>query len=552
MLKRLFIQNYAIISSIEVEFSDGLVIITGETGAGKSILMGALGLALGERADTGSIRNKDQKTIVEAVFQVMRHDKIASVLHDHDLEWDNEIILRREIQTTGKSRAFVNDTPVSLNALAAVASALVDLHQQFDTLELGSKVFQQMMLDAKAGAVPDLENYQRVYQQYKNVDKRIQLLKQEIQRAAQEKEYKAFLFNELDQLDWMKGEQAELEAELNTLTHADQIRMEVSRAEGILNESEHPMVPQIKQLIGQLQVVEKFHPLIASLITRLQSVHIEMKDISSELNGLLNDIVVDERRMEMLNERLALAQRLAKKHGLIELDALAELKSSLEQEQLSFDQVEQELEKLEIEKAKHKKDALAVAQLLHNKRKKESPLLEKSVRELLSRVGMPNAVLKVELKSIELNESGTDEISFLFDANKSGKFEPLHKVASGGELSRLMLILKSLVAKSMEMPTLIFDEIDSGISGEAAKQVGLLMKELSESHQLISITHQPQIAAKADLHLYVFKMEDQGQVVASIKSLKEEERIQVVAKMLAGENPSDAVLASAREMMKMD
>jgi len=277
-----------------------------------------------------------------------------------------------------------------------------------------------------------------------------------------------------------------------------------------------------------------------------------MKDISSELNGLLNDIVVDERRMEMLNERLALAQRLAKKHGLIELDALADLKSSLEKEQLSFDQAEQELEKLELEKTKHEKDALAVAQLLHDKRKKESPLLEKSVRELLSRVGMPNAILKVEVKSIELSESGIDEISFLFDANKSGKFEPLHKVASGGELSRLMLILKSLVAKSMEMPTLIFDEIDSGISGEAAKQVGLLMKELSESHQLISITHQPQIAAKADLHLYVFKKEDHGQVVASIKSLKEEERIQVVAKMLAGENPSDAVLASAREMMKMN
>jgi len=552
MLKRLFIQNYAIISSIEVEFSDGLVIITGETGAGKSILMGALGLALGERADAGSIRNKDQKTIVEAVFQAVSQDKIASVLHDHDLEWDNEIILRREIQTTGKSRAFVNDTPVSLNALTTVASALVDLHQQFDTLELGSKVFQQMMLDAKAGALQDLENYQLVYQQYKSVDKRIQLLKQEIQLAAQEKEYKTFLYNELEQLDWMKGEQAELEAELNTLTHADQIRMEVSRAEGILNECEQPMVPQIKQLISQLQVVEKFHPLIASLIVRLQSVHIEMKDISSELNGLLNDIVVDERRMEMLNERLALAQRLAKKHGLIELDALADLKSSLEKEQLSFDQAEQELEKLELEKTKHEKDALAVAQLLHDKRKKESPLLEKSVRELLSRVGMPNAILKVELKSIELSESGIDEISFLFDANKSGKFEPLHKVASGGELSRLMLILKSLVAKSMEMPTLIFDEIDSGISGEAAKQVGLLMKELSESHQLISITHQPQIAAKADLHLYVFKKEDHGQVVASIKSLKEEERIQVVAKMLAGENPSDAVLASAREMMKMN
>ncbi len=552
MLKKVFIQNYAIISSLEVEFTDGLVIITGETGAGKSILMGALGLALGERADASTVRIKDQKTIVEAVFHVDSIDKLKLLLNDDEIEWDSEMILRREIQPSGKSRAFVNDTPVSMNVLAKVASVLVDLHQQFDTLELGNRVFQQMMLDAKAGAIQDLNRYKNVYQQYTTVYKRINTLKQEIQRATQEKEYKAFLLNELEQLDWMKGEQAELEAELNTLSHADQIRLEVSRAESILSEGERPMVPQLKQLIGQLQTVHHFHPLIESLISRLQSLHIEMKDIGSELNGLLHSIVVDERRMEMLNERIALAQRLSKKHGLFELDALADLKANLELEQIGFDQAEQELEAAEGERVKLEKEALALAQLLHVKRKKEIPLLEKSVRELLTRVGMPNAVLKVELKAVELSEAGTDEISFLFDANKSGRFEPLHKVASGGELSRLMLILKSLVAGSMDMPTLIFDEIDSGISGEAAKQVGLLMKELSATHQLIAITHQPQIAAKANQHLYVYKKEDQGSIVASIKSLDHNERIQVVAKMLAGENPSDAVLASAREMMKMD
>jgi DNA repair protein RecN (Recombination protein N) len=552
MLKKVFIQNYAIISSLEVEFTDGLVIITGETGAGKSILMGALGLALGERADASTVRIKDQKTIVEAVFHVDSIDKLKLLLNDDEIEWDSEMILRREIQPSGKSRAFVNDTPVSMNVLAKVASVLVDLHQQFDTLELGNRVFQQMMLDAKAGAIQDLNRYKNVYQQYTTVYKRINTLKQEIQRATQEKEYKAFLLNELEQLDWMKGEQAELEAELNTLSHADQIRLEVSRAESILSEGERPMVPQLKQLIGQLQTVHHFHPLIESLISRLQSLHIEMKDIGSELNGLLHSIVVDERRMEMLNERIALAQRLSKKHGLFELDALADLKANLELEQIGFDQAEQELEAAEGERVKLEKEALALAQLLHVKRKKEIPLLEKSVRELLTRVGMPNAVLKVELKAVELSEAGTDEISFLFDANKSGRFEPLHKVASGGELSRLMLILKSLVAGSMDMPTLIFDEIDSGISGEAAKQVGLLMKELSATHQLIAITHQPQIAAKANQHLYVYKKEDQGTIVASIKSLDHNERIQVVAKMLAGENPSDAVLASAREMMKMD
>lgn len=551
-MKKVFIQNYAIISSLEVEFTDGLVIITGETGAGKSILMGALGLALGERADASTVRIKDQKTIVEAVFHVDSIDKLKLLLNDDEIEWDSEMILRREIQPSGKSRAFVNDTPVSMNVLAKVASVLVDLHQQFDTLELGNRVFQQMMLDAKAGAIQDLNRYKNVYQQYTTVYKRINTLKQEIQRATQEKEYKAFLLNELEQLDWMKGEQAELEAELNTLSHADQIRLEVSRAESILSEGERPMVPQLKQLIGQLQTVHHFHPLIESLISRLQSLHIEMKDIGSELNGLLHSIVVDERRMEMLNERIALAQRLSKKHGLFELDALADLKANLELEQIGFDQAEQELEAAEGERVKLEKEALALAQLLHVKRKKEIPLLEKSVRELLTRVGMPNAVLKVELKAVELSEAGTDEISFLFDANKSGRFEPLHKVASGGELSRLMLILKSLVAGSMDMPTLIFDEIDSGISGEAAKQVGLLMKELSATHQLIAITHQPQIAAKANQHLYVYKKEDQGSIVASIKSLDHNERIQVVAKMLAGENPSDAVLASAREMMKMD
>jgi len=550
MLERLFIQNYAIIAQLDISFSKGLVIITGETGAGKSILMGALGLALGDRADSSQLRDKDKKTVIEAVFKTMRTASMVQFFIEADIEVEDEIILRREIQSSGKSRAFINDTPVSLAQLQQLATILVDLHQQFDTLELGNKHFQRVLLDARAECMQEMVAYTDLYSQSTAIQKKIAAIEALLQKAQQERDYKLFLLNELEELNWTDGEARLIEDELDLLSHADQIRLGVGKIGFVMNEGEQPLIPQIRSMVSQLQSLASHHPSLPALVERLESSYVEIKDISNDLESLLDGISVDDKRMEQLNERLANAQRLSKKHALSAIDDLVGKRIELSNELAVFETSQDELATLQKQLQTLHASATSLASVLSKKRKAQVPVLEAASTALLKRVGMPNASLKIDLKTITLSASGTEDVSFLFDANKSGNYEPLHKVASGGELSRLMLVLKSLVAGSLEMPTLIFDEIDSGISGEAAKQVGVLMEELAINHQLIAITHQPQIAARANQHLYVFKQEENGSITTSIRVLSEQERIQTIAKMLAGENPSEAVLASAREMMK--
>lgn len=550
MLKKLLIQNYAIIRELDITFSNGMVIITGETGAGKSILMGALGLALGDRADAAAMRNKDSKTVIEAVFEYKAGTGLDAILEENELEKEEEIILRREIQVNGKSRSFVNDTPVSLSVLAKIAEKLVDLHQQFDTLALGSQVFQQDLLDIRSGASALMSDYSRVFVEYRTTARKIATIKESLQKAEQEREYKLFLLKELDELNWRTGEGKEIEEELNMLTHADQVRTGIAKIGLGLSEGEQPMLPALRSMVAQLQGLQSYHSAIAPLAERMNAVHVELKDIAGDLQSLFEKISVDDKKMDAFNDRISTAQRLAKKHGLSDLNELVERRSILEEELSVFEKSGHALEGLEKDLDRFQKMAEKLAGDLRKSRQAEIPQLEENTQLLLKRVGMPNAALKIALKPVELSASGIDLVEFLFDANKSGQFESLQKVASGGELSRLMLVLKSLVADSMEMPTLIFDEIDSGISGEAAKQVGMLMEELSANHQLIAITHQPQIAAKAEQHLFVYKKEENGQINTGIRMLSQEERVQTIAQMLAGENPSEAVMASAREMMK--
>lgn len=550
MLHRLFIQNYAIISRLEISFDSGLVIITGETGAGKSILMGALGLALGDRADLAQMRDKEKKTIIEAVFKVAPSVMLKQAFNDAEIDLDDEVIIRREIQSGGKSRAFINDTPASLSQVQTVASLLVDLHQQFDTLELGNKNFQRVLLDARADALGLMEHYAVFYARFNGLQKKIHSLTELIQKAQDEKEYKLFLLNELEELNWSAGEGKLIEEELNLLTHAELVKAGIGKVSFTLGDSEQPVIPLIKSLVSQLQSIAPYHPKLSGLVDRLESSYVEIKDINGELESLLDGISVDEKKMEQLNERMAIAQKIAKKHGLADLDQLIETRESLQTVIDQFEGSRDELIAFEKELSSVKTAALDLAQQMREKRKKQIPILEKATKELLTRVGMPNAALKIDLKAVELSATGIDEVSFLFDANKSGQFEPLYKVASGGELSRLMLVLKSLVAGSLETPTLIFDEIDSGISGEAARQVGMLMEELSGSHQLIAITHQPQIAARADQHLYVYKEEVDKQITTGIRTLGDEERVLAIARMLSGENPGESALATAREMMQ--
>lgn len=550
MLTRLYIKNFAIIQELEVQFQGGLVIITGETGAGKSILMGALGLALGERADASMMKDKQSKSIVEAEFKVKPQKELRDFFTAHEMDWDETIVIRREIHPAGKSRAFINDTPSGLAQIHQLTSLLVDLHQQFDTLELSNKHFQRLILDARAGCLDELSSYQEKFQQLKKIESTISSIQENMRKAEQERAFKEFLLQELDELNWKENEEKTIAEELNLLTNAEQIKQAVGGASYLLDEGEKPLVSEIKSLISKLQPLTKYHASLEEIVARLSTAHVELKDIANELSSLSDKITTDDKRLEELNLRMSTAQRLVKKHGLMSADELTTVHHGLQESLAAFQENQSNLEQLQQEHAVLKGTALEIAKLLQQKRAKQIPLLEKATKELLSRVGMPNALLKVDISETDLSPQGIDQIEFLFDANKSGKYEALHKVASGGELSRLMLVLKSLVAKSLDMPTLIFDEIDSGISGEAAKQVGILLDELSGQHQLISITHQPQIAAKADQHLFVFKTEANNVISTGIKALSLEERVQAIAQMLSGENPSEHAIANAKEMIK--
>lgn len=550
MLQRLYVKNYAIITQLEISFAKGMVVITGETGAGKSIIMGALSLTLGERADSSMVKDKSVKTIIEALFTLPSSQKIIQIFQEAEIEVEDEVIVRREIQANGKSRAFVNDTPVSLAQLQQFSALLVDLHQQFDTLELGNQEFQRLLVDAKAGILNEVANCAKSYQVFAQTQKKIATIRAAVLKADQEKEYKSFLLKELEELNWQAGEEKSLEEELNMLSHAEQIKSTLLRVSNGMQEGDQPVLTMVKSLVLQLQSVSKYHHQLPELVNRFDSAYLELKDIAAELDAVLDGVAVDDERLDQLNQRIALAQRLVKKHGLVTADQLVEVQTTLSGEMSMLSNAEGDLALLEKELVQHQLHTEQLAKALSKHRKNVVPELEKSANELLGRVGMPNAKLKIEIEETVLHETGIDRIAFLFDANKSGKFEPISKVASGGELSRLMLVLKSLVAGSLEMPTLIFDEIDSGISGEAAKQVGLLMGELSQQHQLITITHQPQIAAMADQHLFIYKKEVDGAINTHVRSLDDDERVSAIAQMMAGEDPSQAVLASAREMMK--
>ncbi|MDB5249542.1 MAG: recN [Segetibacter sp.] len=549
MLRKLHIQNYAIIDEIDIDFSNNLNVITGETGAGKSILMGALSLILGERADTSALQKRDKKCVVEGFFSVDNKKAVIKFLNDNELDREEELVLRREIAASGKSRGFINDTPATVQQLKEIASLLVDLHQQFDTLELGDSDFQREVLDGLGGNAELLISFQSSFRHWQKQKNELdQLLKQK-ETFQKEADYHQYIFNELDQLKLVENELETLETELKLLTNAEGIKTALTKVFFELKESEQPVVQQIKSLSNQLQSFSDYHADLPELVKRLQSAQIELQDIADEVDSLNDQVNFDQERIDEVNERLSSGYKMLKKHGVQTTNALIGIRNDLAEKLeavLNIDETislkEQELKAL-LQKTED------IANTISIRRKKEIAELEKQVNILLNQVGMPNARLKVQVQQTPLNLYGSDAIEFLFDANKSNRFEPIRKVASGGELSRLMLCIKSLVAKSIDLPTLIFDEIDTGISGEAAKQVGFIMKDLSKSRQLITITHQPQIAGKADAHFFVFKEIKGDAIKTNIRLLSKDERITAIAQMLSGEKPTAAALENAREMV---
>ena len=549
MLQKLHIQNYAIIEDLHINFSGNLNVITGETGAGKSILMGALNLILGQRADSSVLQQQGKKCIVEGYFLIKNNSSVKSFFEANDLDFEEEILLRREIASGGKSRGFINDTPVNLSQLKELAVLLVDLHQQFDTLELSSENFQREVLDALANNAAPLQQLKINFSQYINAKKELEAMQLQQANANKELDYNKFLFNELQELSLKENELETLDAEIKLLSNAENIKQQISSIYFELKDSEQPIVQQLKVLQNRLNTLKQYHPQIEELHQRINSSVLELQDVAGELEIIDSTINYDAERIQLVNERLSAGYKLLKKHGVNDTEQLLTIQQQLQQKLDAVLNISASVEKLEKQTSKLFAECTVTAKIVSANRAAQIKPFTQNVNKLLAQVGMPNAQIKVQLQAVSLNAYGTDEIDFLFDANKSNRFEPLHKVASGGELSRLMLSVKSLVAQKLQLPTLIFDEIDTGISGEAAKQVGIIMKNLSFAHQLIAITHQPQIAAKASAHYFVYKEIINDKIVTSIRLLNNDERITVIAQMLSGEKPTAAALANAREMM---
>lgn len=549
MLRKLHIQNYAIIEELAIDFSVALNIITGETGAGKSILMGALSLILGERADTSVLLNNSKKCVIEGFFEVSQNEAVNLFLKEQDIDVDIELVLRREIAPNGKTRAFINDTPVTLQQLKQLASLLVDLHQQFDTLELGEADFQREVLDALASNQALLKQYRDLFHALQNTRKHLADLKAQQQQFQKEKDYHQFLFDELDELRLQPHELENIEQELQLLSNAENIKTALGQVTEVLSNSDTPLVQQLKQLVHQLQAYRELHTQLPELISRLQASQIELQDIADELDSINDSVHMDEQRMQVINDRMAAGYKLLKKHQVQTTEELLNIQQNLSDKLQAVLAIDDEINAAEKEAARLLAAATELAKQLTKQRQSVVKNFVSEVNSRLHQVGMPNAAIQVNITPTDLQEDGADNIAFLFDANKSGRFESIRKVASGGELSRLMLCIKSLVAAHIDLPTMIFDEIDTGISGEAAKQVGMIMKQMAAKRQIICITHQPQIAGKAHAHFFVYKAAEGDRIKTNIRLLTEDERITAIAQMLSGEKPTAAALANAREMI---
>ena len=549
MLQKLHISNYAIIKELQIDFSPQLNIITGETGAGKSILMGALNLILGQRADVAVLQIKTQKCIVEAYFKTSKSDGLTAFFDSNDLDGSEEVLVRREIGTNGKSRAFINDTPVNISQLKILGKLMVDLHQQFDTLELGDEDFQRNVLDALAANKALLANLKESYSSYQSSKSVLDKLVAEKEQAQKVQDYNQFLFDELQELNLQPAELETLEDELKLLNNAEQIKQQLSTVYFTLKDADQPIVQQIKALQHMLQSAVPYHNALPVLQERLGSAVIEILDVAEELESIDAGIHFDADRIQIANERMTEGYKLLKKHGVSNTDALLSVKDALEEKLLYVNTIDTQINELQEATKELFTKCEAIADAITKNRIAEINPTTTKLKALLIQVGMPNAAIKIEVLPAKLSAHGANEIQFLFDANNSDRFEPLHKVASGGELSRLMLAIKSLVAKKLELPTLIFDEIDTGISGEAARQVGNIMKHLAAAHQLIVISHQPQIAARADAHYFVYKQQQNNYLQTAVKLLNKSERVNAIAQMIGGERPGVAAIENAKEML---
>lgn len=550
MLTHLSVHNYALIDQLEVDFSKGLSIITGETGAGKSILLGALGLVSGNRADTQSLQDKSKKCVIEAQFDIAAYP-LKSFFEEQELDYEKLTTIRREINPEGKSRAFINDTPVTLSQLKELTEQLIDIHSQHQTLTLNGSSFQTSVVDAFAGNNEKVSHYEQSYKQYRDLEKELTLLVNKELQAKKDLDYLQFQFNELNEMDFKSGEQESAEQELEALNHAEEIKSNLNRASIALNGMEDNLLNRLAEVKTILGHFAKYKPEIRELSDRINSSYIELKDIGNELESAEQDVLFDPQRIELLNARLDTLYRLQQKHQVNSVEGLLNLKEEINEKLLDYNSMEHHIEQLNKQLKSAGEQLTKLANELSANRKKAIPSIEKEIASLLTQLSMPNARLKIELEtSKEFGPTGFDRIHFLFSANKGSEFKELSKVASGGELSRLMLSVKSLISKLLALPTIIFDEIDTGVSGDVADKVGGIMNQMAQSMQVITITHLPQIASKGNNHLFVYKEDKGNKTFSNIRKLTAQERVQEIAKMLSTGNPSEAAINNAKELLK--
>ncbi len=551
MLSRLTINNYALIDNLDIELDVGLNIITGETGAGKSIILGALSLLLGHRAENKYFFNQQKKCVIEGIFRIAGFH-LKKYFEENDLDYEAETVLRREISADGKSRAFVNDTPVNLNALKHLGEKLIDIHSQHATAEINDPGFQLLIVDSITNHPELLEKYQNAFFTYKKSSTRLQQLIQESEKAKGEEDYLQFQFDELEKANLIEEEQEKLEQELYALNNAEEIKRSLLSANFLLQDSEMAALNQFKESLQLLTVLEKYNAKAGELAQRLSSITIELKDIVAEIEDIEQATQVDEARTQEISDRLALIFSLQKKHRVSSNAELLQIQEDLSNKLNNIQSGDDAIEALQKQLEKQILDLQKLAVQLSANRKKAIPEIEKQILKTLADVDMSHAVLKIE-NNVSVKEAfdknGIDHIRFLFSANKGHKIAEMSKVASGGELSRVMLSIKSLISRYTALPTIIFDEIDTGVSGEVANKVGLVMEQLSQFLQVVTITHLPQIASKGKSHFLVYK-NDTGKIPSTkIKKLTEEERVLEIAKMLSGSKPGESALQNARELL---
>lgn len=551
MLKRLAISNYALIDNLDISFSNELNILTGETGAGKSIILGALSLILGQRAEGKYFFNQQKKCIIEGTFLV-KGFHLSDYFRENDLDYELETILRREISADGKSRAFINDTPVNLALLKKLGEKLIDIHSQHATLEINDEDFQLLVVDTIAGNQQLLGTYKSTYTIYRQTQSTLKELVSQSEQSKSDLDYFQFQFDELEKAQLLEDEQLLLEQELDALTHAEEIKRSLLMAIGLLGESDPAAIPQLKEAATSLGNAEKYKPEIKDLHDRLNSSLIELKDILSEIKNIEQHSSVDDGRLGDINQRLDMLYSLQKKHRVSSNPELINLRNELSKKLNSILFADEDIEKLKHELDEIHAKLLNLSEQLHQSRIDSIPRVEESVKATLNEVGMPNAILQISNERLaegRFDLNGTDQIKFLFSGNKGQVPLPINKVASGGELSRLMLSIKSLIAVHTSLPTIIFDEIDTGISGEVALKVGYIMEKLSENMQVIAITHLPQIAARGNAHYTVYKDEQSEVTHTNIRQIGSDERVMELAKMLSGNNPGESAILNAKELL---